>query len=122
MCVLEYLSYQEDDNQDTIVKPKRHHKRGQRKSVQKRLSIKESSLFLFNIIDDLWIDIFYFCNVKDFLSINKCCKHFNNLTNYKLFHRINLYWKFQSKITYYKDIDDNDTCIDNNCKIIYSIY
>ena len=117
--VAEYLSYQDKEHNDAIVKPwpRRHRKRGQRKSIQNRSGMKESSLFLCNIVDDLWIDIFYFCNMKDFLSINKCCKHFNKLTNYKLYHRINLYWKYQSKITYYKDINDNDTCIDNNwCK------
>ena len=112
----EYFSYQEKTN-DKLSKEKRHRRRGQRKSMQKRL--KQSSLFFKNIIDDLWIDIFYFCNVKDFISINKCCKHFNNLTNYKLYHRINLYWKYQSKITYYKNIDNNDTCINNDWREFY---
>ena len=64
------------------------------------------SCFIKNIIDDLWINVFYFCNVKDFLSIHNSCKYFNNLTNYKLQHRINLYWKYQTKITYWNDIND----------------
>ena len=60
--------------------------------------------------------------MKDFLSISKCCKHFNKLTNDSSYHRINLYWKYQSKITYYKDIDNNDKCIDNDwCEFYFQL-
>ena len=57
--------------------------------------------------------------MNDFLTINYSCKYLNNLTNHKLHHRVNLYWKYQSKITFWKDINNNDICIDNNWRQLY---
>ena len=61
------------------------------------------------LIDDLWIEIFVYCNVTDFLSVNETCRQFHDLTrssfdrdttvnyasnvNYK--NRLNQYWKNQ---------------------------
>ena len=59
---------------------------------------------LMSIIDDLWINIVQMCNVKSFLSINKTCKHFNNLTSIKNNKKKNYnfqlkqYWKNQCGI------------------------
>ena len=33
-------------------------------------------------MDDIWISIFDFCNVSDYLVIGRCCKHFKKLTDY----------------------------------------
>ena len=54
------------------------------------------------IIDDLWIDIFCFLSVKNFLSIGKTCRKFHSLitdgtvkSGYN--NRINNYWETQCK-------------------------
>lgn len=46
-----------------------------------------------NINDDVWINIFYFCNVRDFLSIRRTYKLFYSITNHTKHLAINKYWK-----------------------------
>ena len=52
-----------------------------------------SNIEIFDIIDDAWISVILYCNVKDFLSLRLSCKHFNLLTNHKRYNQINKYWK-----------------------------
>ena len=48
------------------------------------------------MIDDLWIDVFGFCSVVDFLHIRESCKTFFKITNKKN-ARINDYWESRCK-------------------------
>ena len=51
------------------------------------------------IIDDLWIEIFFFIDIKDFLSICQTCKHFHFITKEKdNTNRISQYWKLQCQL------------------------
>ena len=72
-----------------------------------------SGFHIDRIIDDVWIDVFCFCNVTDFLSIRQCCQHFNDLTNYTISPRMNQYWKLQTKLSYFDCINSDTQCITN---------
>ena len=54
------------------------------------------------LYDDIWISILSFCNVKEFLSLNKTCHYLNKLTKNKQDMsnsvRINEYWYDQCKV------------------------
>ena len=50
-----------------------------------------------DILDDLWITIFHFLNVKSFVSIQLVCKHFQDLFHNKKYGMNNKYWERASK-------------------------
>ena len=56
------------------------------------------------IIDDIWIDIFYYVNVNDFLSICQTCIYLNNLTT--TINNINKQHQ-QHKVNNHDDIHHN---------------
>lgn len=52
-----------------------------------------------NMIDDIWIKVFYHLNVSNFLAVHLTCQHFHDITKMntdnKYCHQINKYWKLQ---------------------------
>ena len=59
------------------------------------------------VIDDIWIDIFCFLSIKDFLDIQRICKKFNHLTNVSTNNRINTHWKFYCQLLC-KEMESNN--------------
>ena len=54
------------------------------------------SVFIKQIIDDLWIDVFTFCAVVEFVHVGETCKKFAKITNDSN-PRINKYWEISCK-------------------------
>ena len=52
--------------------------------------------FIHELIDDLWIDVFKFCPLVDFLHIRETCKKFSKITT-ESNPRINQYWELLCK-------------------------
>ena len=65
------------------------------------------------IVDDVWINVFTFVNVKGFVSIRLCCSHFYHLTNPNNVIRIGKYWQNLCK-SLCKNLNDESSLLSQN--------
>ena len=50
-----------------------------------------------DIIDDIWMEIFYYLNFKSIIHISSACRHFHMLTHSKKYLKMHRYWKWKCK-------------------------
>lgn len=66
--------------------------------VLRKQSYPSQPTQIHEIIDDVWINVFFHLNAYDFLVIRRTCKHFQQLTNSSSFARIYNYWELQCRV------------------------
>lgn len=52
---------------------------------------------IYDINGDVWMEIFFYCNVKDFLAIALTCNYIHSLTDNTKYNMINKFWQYHSK-------------------------